>query len=164
MTLRQPLYVEEYTGFSQSLQSADCFPFHTYPSVAWNKRDVPTLWPLTLSPTVQWKREWDWNKTCTSYIYRLIFLELPSRFSNKVGEQCICSVPGRILPLADVFLGRIFCGVCFFLFKPVADGSPVWFHLAIPLLLYCLLRPLHSHSMGQFLSFLMHNCHSYSES
>lgn len=158
---RQPPYLEEYTGFSWSFQRAKPFPSWPIPQLHGTKgmsSSLPSLPPhFVLTRTME--KELNCNKTFTS-----TFPKLPSRFSNEVGEQCVFSVPGRILPLAVVFLDRIFCWVCFFfLFKPVADGSPVSFHLAIPLLLYCLHEPLHSHSMGQFQSFLVRNCHIYSE-
>lgn len=136
-----------------------------YPSLCCTEqKGWPPSLPPHFVPSGAMEREQDWNKTCTSYIYSPIFLKLPSRFSNEVAEQCICSVPGRILPLADIFLGRISYWVCYFIFQAssrwltnlISSGNssapvlPSW--------------PLYSHSMGQFQSFLMHNCHSYSES
>lgn len=73
----------------------------------------PSLPPhFVLTGTME--KELNCNKTFTSQICISTFPKLPSRFSNEVGEQCVFSVPGRILPLADVFLDRIFCWVCFF--------------------------------------------------
>lgn len=106
--------MKEYTGFSQSLQIAHRFPLHTHPSAAWNRGDVPALCSLTLSPTGQGEGS---NTYTYTYTYSPVFLKLPSRFSNALGEQHICSVPGRILPLADLFLSRIFCWVCFSSFQ-----------------------------------------------
>lgn len=80
-------------------------------------KGCPHSLPPHFVPNAAMQRERDWKKNCTSYIYSPIFLKLPSRFSNEVGEQCICSVSGRILPLADIFMGRIFCWVCFFSFQ-----------------------------------------------
>ena len=90
----------------------------SYPSLCCMQPEgCPHSLPPHFVPNGAMERQQDWNKTCTSYIHSPIFLKLPSRFSNEVGEQCIYSVPGKILPLADVFLGRIFCWVCFFSFQ-----------------------------------------------
>lgn len=151
--------MEEYISFSWSFPRANHFPSWPIPLLHGTEgmsSPLPLSAPsLVLSGTME--KEPDCNKTLTSETCSAAFLKLPSSFSNEVGEQSAFSVPGRILPLADVFLGRVFCWVCifFFLFKPVADGSPVWFHLAISLLLYCLHGPPHSCSMGQFQSFLV---------
>lgn len=97
-------------------QGPTTFPPDPFPC-CMEPKGCPLLFPslpphFVLSGAME--KEPDYNKIFTSETCSAIFLKLSSRFSNEVGEQSAFSVPGRILPLADAFLGRMFCWVCIF--------------------------------------------------